>query len=979
MAAYQPAAGPSRGYGFGLGPGMSMPMQMPPAAAPLAMPQPQVQAGLPARSGSLPALPPAVRQDWDAPLPPLPGAGAANGYGNATGNNGPPPNGQPSRGASMGADGPAMSMPQPSVGVQRTDSLVSDDGRRNPLVDLIDTERVYVEQLGLIIRRVAGAWSRKDFPPPKLDAMFRCVEAVYRANRAFGTKLKEIGPSPSSPKALGDLLMRWIDDLEPAYHRYTVTYLSGFDSYAPVTSNPFLPPILSEITASTPPPPPLDAWSLDALFLLPYSRLRYYRKLYARLLRSTKEGRSDHRLLLGANQKLEGLVDAVERRLEMDVAEDDSESTGEPSRAQSWADDKERISRTSSAMDNSSVESATDFSPFNSRVEDARNSGGSVATSMTHSPQRRPVITTSSAEATSGLSSVTPPLTDLELRIDPERTLDLFTMQPKKCKLQMNPPALPFTRFLRSSHDVTIFFTPTSTGQQVTHRRAHVFILSDLFLVADRMEASAKAAKAQQVAREQPERVGEGGPMPEMWLSYPPLAGKHLAVAEGQQANVLTVTVMRKETFVIHAESEMERDQIIKALVECIDFASAVAARKVTPGTSALPSPIVDPRSPCALSDTRSTESTFPPLRYPSPFSPISSPGASPNPSEPSGFPPNPLQGKALANQMGQLALGPGDTINWPRGPSSPPKQIPGVGLSAPSKPGGPPQMAVLPPRGASLRARQPSLPVPGQQPVPPFAPFPHANASHHSLPHTLSEPMTPGAPLPRSASGRSPGPHAALPNQLGAPAGDLGAALPRIPQIRTGAASAHSDLGHGHPSHVMPHLPPLRSRSAEPLRPIDPPSARFSSFPNREPTPPPADPDSPPLSPADQEDNTTLTGPTTISAQMKCKVFLQQGHGQWKALGAGKLKLYVEKGARNVKQLVVEADGGGGAAKNMLISTIVLTDGVERVAKTGVAVEISDRGRRTGIIYMIQLRNEASAGGLFESLLAGSDRALKR
>jgi hypothetical protein len=54
-------------------------------------------------------------------------------------------------------------------------------------------------------------------------------------------------------------------------------------------------------------------------------------------------------------------------------------------------------------------------------------------------------------------------------------------------------------------------------------------------LVAEWMEAVDKAAKAQQVAREQPERVGQGGPMPEMWLSYPPLAGKHLMVAEGPQ------------------------------------------------------------------------------------------------------------------------------------------------------------------------------------------------------------------------------------------------------------------------------------------------------------------------------------------------------------------------------------------------------------------------------------------------------------
>ena len=131
---------------------------------------------------------------------------------------------------------------------------------------------------------------------------------------------------------------------------------------------------------------------------------------------------------------------------------------------------------------------------------------------------------------------------------------------------------------------------------------------------------------------------------------------------------------------------------------------------------------------------------------------------------------------------------------------------------------------------------------------------------------------------------------------------------------------------------------------------------------------------DSPPQSPTEEE-APTLTGPAVISAQMKCKVFLKQSHQQWKALGAARLKLYVQK-ERNIKQLVVEADS---SAKTMLISTIVLTDGVERVAKTGVAVEISDKGQRTGIIYMIQLRNENSAHGLFESLLAGSDRSITR
>lgn len=107
----------------------------------------------------------------------------------------------------------------------------------------------------------------------------------------------------------------------------------------------------------------------------------------------------------------------------------------------------------------------------------------------------------------------------------------------------------------------------------------------------------------------------------------------------------------------------------------------------------------------------------------------------------------------------------------------------------------------------------------------------------------------------------------------------------------------------------------------------------------------------------------------------MKCKVFHQQQHAQWKSLGPAKLILYRQE-PTNVKQLVVEADN---KEKAILISTIVLTDGVERVGKTGVAIELSDaKGGRTGIIYMIQLRNESSAGGLFDTLLAGSDRSSK-
>ena len=189
---------------------------------------------------------------------------------------------------------------------------------------------------------------------------------------------------------------------------------------------------------------------------------------------------------------------------------------------------------------------------------------------------------------------------------------------------------------------------------------------------------------------------------------------------------------------------------------------------------------------------------------------------------------------------------------------------------------------------------------------------------------------------------------------------------------------------GHAHPFHRAPHpgmasspnlLLPRTSSSGsmgEPQLRVLPPSAQFRAPSMVVGT---IDEPSPPTSPTAEMPTKTEPVTSTISAQMKCKVFLKQGHAQWKSLGSAKLKLYLEQ-PTNVKQLVVEAEDRN---KSVLISTIVLTDGVERVGKTGVAVELSNSGSRTGIIYMIQLRNEQAAVGLYESLLAGSDRTVIR
>lgn len=218
-------------------------------------------------------------------------------------------------------------------------SVASSTTRANPLSELIDTERVYVQDLSLIIKKVAAAYSRHNFPPPHLDKHFRLAEGIYRANKGFLAELNAIGGTePKSPKALGDLLMRWVDELATPYGKY-VNGWSGAGGWTrdPVTkSNPSLQPILDGLPWPTSvPEPPIELFpgapnssddtatfdpqgdphaSLTTFFALPYARLGYYKRLYGKLLKSTAPGRTDHRILSGAQEKISQLLDEGQAR-----------------------------------------------------------------------------------------------------------------------------------------------------------------------------------------------------------------------------------------------------------------------------------------------------------------------------------------------------------------------------------------------------------------------------------------------------------------------------------------------------------------------------------------------------------------------------------------------------------------------------------------------------------------------------------------
>jgi hypothetical protein len=334
-------------------------------------------------------------------------------------------------------------------------------------------------------------------------------------------------------------------------------------------------------------------------------------------------------------------------------------------------------------------------------------------------------------------------------------------------------------------------------------------------------------------------------------------------------------------------------------------------------------------------------------------------PGGPPSPSHmkpppsghmgpPPGYPGLPPKGPGLPSHPGPNPPGPNGVGPLPPGTWVPGPPGSGQHTGGPPFPGQPP-FQPGPPRGPP--------PMQGQPPIDHMRGPPGPNGPNFSIPPNPSRRPTTDLLQPQSIGHPGPGLNGLRKTQSSHSLNlqfDPTGALPPVPRM----PGANIPRNHSADSLPLPQSRPLLP-SAQRTVSMAPSSNSFHEI-------------SPPSSPV--RESAPYTGPvtSTVSAQMKCKVFLKQQHAQWKSLGSAKLKLYRES-PTNVKQLVVEADNKD---KSILISTIVLTDGVERVGKTGVAIELSDKRVRTGVVYMLQLRNEASAQGLFDSLLAGSDRS---
>ena len=517
----------------------------------------------------------------------------------------------------------------------------------------------------------------------------------------------------------------------------------------------------------------------------------------------------------------------------------------------------------------------------------------------------------------------------------------------QRCRLQIQPASLPFRRELRFAADAHMSFTPSSDSERrtVTHPRAHILLLTDLFLVCERV-APQDAASAANGA--------------DFWLVYPPLAGKHVRVTH-QDLDSIHVTIMQRERLVFRFDGP-------DAVTRARDLAGAVQA----------------------AAEFGAAQAPVPPLRQNSLASSSAYGHALPSPaSSQGGFDArSPLQLQPLQPPFG---LDPSRRVVSGPGGSSVPRPTRGASMN-PSSPRG----LVQSPSASSFHHHQGSSRGNSPQPV---------SDDRYSLHSSSGGPRSPFAPglrrssqsasdfgggggIDRPDSRQSNGSYSS--NRTDS-FGRWPEAPPPLPKERT--YNGMDSSGRGGPLYATSfrgdslHVPgpgggPAmhRARSADALRSdalqqqmhYRMPSQtlledRASSAPGssrsistsgggaRRIVPEQSFGDvSPPSSPV----KATVPDKTAVVAQMRCKVFLQQHHSVWKSLGTAKLRLFHSLPS-NRKQLVVDSDKGGGKT---IISTIVLEDGVERVGKTGVAVELSHEGDRTGIVHMLQVSSGAAS-----------------
>ncbi|KAI8149302.1 hypothetical protein BJV82DRAFT_573656 [Fennellomyces sp. T-0311] len=179
----------------------------------------------------------------------------------------------------------------------------------NPLTELIETEKSYMETLKIIDIQLAPLWT--DQSASDFSELLANVREIIKVNKRFCAvntenlqkKLVKIAANPQTIKELGDVLMQWIEDMEVPYANFSRGHIPNLNQRQDIASHPGIQRLLKDLSTTA-----SYEISLESLFNAPVQQLKYYKVLYSRLLESAEPGRADHKLLVKANRRIDTVM-----------------------------------------------------------------------------------------------------------------------------------------------------------------------------------------------------------------------------------------------------------------------------------------------------------------------------------------------------------------------------------------------------------------------------------------------------------------------------------------------------------------------------------------------------------------------------------------------------------------------------------------------------------------------------------------------
>ncbi|KAI9260697.1 hypothetical protein BDA99DRAFT_512893 [Phascolomyces articulosus] len=203
---------------------------------------------------------------------------------------------------------------------------VQGGGAANPLTDLIETEKSYMETLKIIEIQLAPLWTNQSITD--FTELLNNVQEIIKVNKRFCAKLVKIAANPQTIKELGDVLMQWIDDMEVPYASFSRGFITNLNQRQDIISQPGIQNLLNDLSTQA-----SYVITLESLFNAPVQQLKYYKVLYSRLLESAEPGRADHKLLVKANRRIDTVMLMAQKSSGKSTVAADPSSSPSSSRA----------------------------------------------------------------------------------------------------------------------------------------------------------------------------------------------------------------------------------------------------------------------------------------------------------------------------------------------------------------------------------------------------------------------------------------------------------------------------------------------------------------------------------------------------------------------------------------------------------------------------------------------------------------------